>query len=559
MTAILRVWRDRSGHALAIAAGLLGLLALGPTAAGAAPGDYKARRFDVVARAVDGGLEVSETIAFEFQSGTFTKAWREIPLSRTDGIVVLGAALDGTALTEGDGPRGYTVTRRDGRVRVEWRFPEVGASVHRFELQYLAKGVVYRDGANDVVRWRALPQEHRYRIDASRIQFEPAGAIVKSPETRRVASATMATSAEAATIEASGIESNGWIVAELRYPAGQIAAADPEWRQRDMRAREAAPAWAMAGAAVFVVGLFLLIMMRQGYEAPDVAPAEAAATAPPEALPVAFATFLTARGSIAGYQPAATLLDLADRGVLRVRETPRTFGRSYEISQMPGSHDLEPHEIETLTIAFGGHGEDVTLAKARGRLARQSRRFRTALDAELIARGLIDPERKAVRDRLVRTGLVMLAATALGSVAAAALVPRFQGWPFLIPLGLLAAALAGIIMGASTTQLSDQGLVEAARWRGFRRHLKSIARGDEDGRAVPSRWIVYAIAAGLAPAWSRYLKRHSDAAPPWFIAAGEDPGAAFAVFVGSDAAASAHGGGGAAGGAAAGGGGSGAG
>jgi hypothetical protein len=76
--------------------------------------------------------------------------------------------------------------------------------------------------------------------------------------------------------------------------------------------------------------------------------------------------------------------------------------------------------------------------------------------------------------------------------------------------------------------------------------------------AVPSRWIVYGLALGLGHQWSRYLKKHPHAAPSWFVAGGnENPGSAFAAFVGSHSASASAGGAG--GGAAAGGGGSGAG
>ena len=243
-----------------------------------------------------------------------------------------------------------------------------------------------------------------------------------------------------------------------------------------------------------------------------------------------------------------------------MREIPRAIGRSYELSQVPGAHDLQPHEMEALTIAFADHGDDVPLSKARGRLARQSRRFNAAVNADLTERGLIDPDRKAVRDRLARTALTMILGAVLGAVAVAPFIPRYQGWPFLLPLGLLVAGLAGLIMMASVSPLSDEGLAAAAEWRGFKRYLKEMtSTDDERGAHVPSRWIVYAIAAGLGQAWSRYLKRHPETAPRWFVAAGEDPGASFAAFVGSHAAASADGGAGASGGAAAGGGGSGAG
>ena len=105
-------------------------------------------------------------------------------------------------------------------------------------------------------------------------------------------------------------------------------------------------------------------------------------------------------------------------------------------------------------------------------------------------------------------------------------------------------------MAATISRRSAPGLAESAAWLGFKRHLKTLAsRRDEGAANVPSRWIVYAISVGLAHQWSRYLKRHPDVAPSWFVAAGSDRGHAFAAFVGSDAATS--GGGGAGGGGAA--------
>src|SRR5262249_9835541 len=202
----------------------------------AATGTYKAQRFDVVVRAANGGVDVAETVTFEFQSGTFTKVWRDIPISRTDGITILDAAMDGAAMTPGEAPGHIAVSSRNGNVRVEWRVAEVRPSLHRVDRAYAAKGGAYRERERDVVRGRALPQEHRYRIDASRIRFEPAGAQVRTPESHRVAAVTLKTSNEGTTIEASAIQSDGWIVAELRYPAGLLAPAEPEWRRRAARA-----------------------------------------------------------------------------------------------------------------------------------------------------------------------------------------------------------------------------------------------------------------------------------------------------------------------------------
>lgn len=559
---------DRAGHGLRkawtpaafgpLTASVLLLLALlFPVAAAAAPGKYKAQRFDVVARVADGDLDVTESITFEFQSGTFTRVWRDIPIVRTDGVRILDVLMDGATLTPGDGPGHFTIA--DGsRIRVEWRFEETPASVHRFDLHYVARGAVYAEGGSDVVRWRALPAEHRYSIDASRVHFEPADARLAPLETRHVASAAVRASPEGVTIDASGIAANGWLIAELRYARGTMTSVQPHWFARQAHAMAAAPKWAMGGAAVFVAGLLLVLVLRQGCASPQ-AVGETATTAPPEPLPVALASSLAARGRLTGFSAMGTLLDLADRGVLTVRDVPGFLAaHGYQLSQVPGTHELAGHEAAALSMAFADRAEDVSLAKARSRLVRGGRRFAAAVNADLAARGLIDPDRKAARDRLGVTSLAMVLIAALGCVAVAPLIPLYEGWPFLLPLGLALAAMAGLIMTAATTPLSDAGLVEAARWRGFRRHLRTIAAdpGDRRGAPVPSRWIVYAIGAGLGRHWSRYLKRNPGLAPSWFLAPGADQGAAFATFVGSHSGGGSAGGGG---GAAAGGGASGAG
>jgi hypothetical protein len=311
----------------------------------------------------------------------------------------------------------------------------------------------------------------------------------------------------------------------------------------------------MAAGGIFIGAFLLLLIIRQGYDSPGFDGIErTTVTEPPADLPAALAAALALKGRGAGYPALATLLDLADRGVLTVRELPRKFGvRNYELAQVPGKHDLDGHQVEALSIAFAGGGDDVTMSKASGRLARASRRFSKVVNADLAELGLLDPSRKAVRDRLTAVSLGMIFTAGLSAGGLAALIPRYEGWPLLMALALAVCGIIGVVMAAATSPLSDAGLMESARWRGFKAHLKEIATArDVDGAAaVPSRWIVYAMALGLSYQWSRYLKKHPDVAPKWFVAAGDNPGGAFAAFVGSSAATSgagAHGGGGAAGG-----------
>jgi len=530
----------------------------------AAAREYSAQRFDVAITVLPGGdLEVAESITFDFQSGRFEKVWREIPGRRTDGIEIINATMDDAAFPIGDGP-GHIVVSGSRRMRVEWRFTPVDPSTHTFGLKYRVRGVAFTDQRGDVIAWRALPTDHPYRIASSHLTLETPESPVKTPvvERRRVGTATVAVDERIIDVRATQISRNGWIEIETVLPAAGLVSRQPAWRTSEMNAAALGPRWMIAAASIAVLGILFVLAVRRQDDAPSIVTTESTTITRPEQLPPALAGALINNGRAHVGHALATIVDLADRGVLMVHELPRQLGvRSYELAQVPGKHDLTAHEGAALMTAFAGRGDEVTLSRARARLARGSRRFSSAVEMDLAAQGLLDPSRKAVRDRLLAVGVVLLLGAAVSAIPIAALVDRYGGWPFLLALALVVAGFAGIIASATTTALSNEGLVRAARWRGFKRHLKRAMGEQASVGAAPftSRDLSYAIALGLAMQSSRYLKRHPGVVPPWFAAAG-DPhhgNAAFAAFVGSNAnAGGAHGGGS---GAAAGGGGSGAG
>ena len=264
MTMKTRLFRgfDRGGHGGRSASLLLAacLLTASPAVA-AGPGNYAAARFDVNATVLGGGnLAVMETIAFDFQSGTFQKVWRDIPSSRTDGIEIVEARMDGEAFPRGEGP-GHIAVSGGNRVRVEWQFPPTVPSRHTFELRYVARGVAYREGDRDVVRWRLLPTEHRYRIAESRSTIVAPVRAMAPPalEKHRVEHASTTVSEESIQILATAIDGNGWIIAEAHYPAGSIVTTLPDWQQRRTTAAALAPRWATAALVIFVVGILMLV------------------------------------------------------------------------------------------------------------------------------------------------------------------------------------------------------------------------------------------------------------------------------------------------------------
>jgi hypothetical protein len=526
---------------------------------------YIAERYDSRIEALgEGTLRVTETVTLRFDDGTFTQFFRMVPAHATDGIEIVSASMDGTVLPVGEGP-GHVQVSGSSRVRVTWRFAPISNASRTFALTYLVHGVVRQEETADVLGWRILPAEHDYRIDesAAEIVLPVAPATAPTIDARRVGESTIALDGTRVRVEARNVRANGWFEVWVRLPRGSLTDSPPRWQQRQHAARQLAGTWSLESSIVVLAGLAILLGIRQRYDAPpsDLTP-NTAWSMPPDTLPPAVAGALLTNGSAGLEHAMAEIFALADRGELRIDETRGAVGqRNFAITRTPTTRSLTALQERALDIIFGGrHGQDesVTLATARSRLMRRVRRFREVVNAEMRAQGLLDEDRQLVRRRFLRTAIAALVVAAVLAMAFAALAERFDGWPMLIPVALAGVGVVGLIAYAAHTPLSNEGERRANQWRGFQRYLRSVARDREaaPAAAAVSQLLPFAVALGVASAWSSYLKRHRSAAPAWFRASTDTTGssAAFAIFVASGGTgASGHGHHGAAGGAAGGG------
>lgn len=538
------------------------------SAAPATAKSYRAERFDARAALTEGGtLEVTETIVFRFEDGTFKEAFRQIPQRRTDGIEVLHAGMDGVAMPLGTQPGQVEVRRRSG-VRVTWRFPRpVAGSTHTLTLTYRVHGVVRESPEGDLLLWRMLPSEHGYAIDHGTFAFALPASLAAPPaiETRRVAGRNATQGDGRVEIALNGIRRNGWADVRLLFPTGTVIAAAPMWQQSMQRADALGPRWLGAGAVVLAAGLVLLWAVRQRYDAPGrhVGGPTLEAHAPDDLRPAA-AGAMAANGRISLVHAMAGLFDLAERGALTIEEEPRGLlsSRSYVLERRTHGPRLASHEEVLLDSVFTDKGaveRRVPLGKARSRIGSKMKDFTRALYGELTAAGLIDAERRRVHARLGQASLAILLLAVVLFGAGAILAREYRAWPLAVPGAALVVALVGFMMQGAVTPLSNEGLRRRDRWRAHQRHLKGVARhelqltSDAPGRVLP-----VAVALGLASPWSKFMKAHPAAVPAWFQAASAvDHGDSFAAFVAYGGGAS-SGSGGAGGGAAAGGGASGA-
>ena len=529
---------------------------------------YSADRYDSRIEFVDGGaIRVIETIAIRFEQGTFTQFYRAIPVRRTDGINIVSARMDGEPMGEQNGDRGIEVSR-SSNVRVTWRFPPTSDATHVFELTYLAHGVVRQGSDADVLAWRILPTEHRYPITSSTIDIVlPAEqTIAPSLDNHRVGDYTVHVSDGLIRINASAIRGNGWVQASVRLPPGSVISGPPEWQRHEDEINARAGVWITTAGLVLIAGFVLLFFVRQQYDSPGepFVVALPHTTVPPDQLSPSIAGALLTNGSPRLEQAMAAIVSLANRGELRIDEQARILGqRHFVIARTAQKRPLAPYEETLLDILFGANGDrTVALGKARNRLMRHFRKFKTALEPAMQSAGLIDEDRRAVRMRFAHIAAACLIAAGASAFALAFVVERFGPWPMLVALAVGITGVTALICFAAHTPLSNEGIRRAREWRGFRQYLRDIARDREPspGERMMQQSLPYAVALGLAQSWASYLKRHRSAAPEWFraVSAGAGDGAvAFSSFVASGGA-GAHGGGPAGAGAAAGGGASGA-
>jgi hypothetical protein len=532
---------------------------------------YSAQQYDSRVEVLRGGtIRVTETVTLRFDEGTFSQFYRVIPTRRTDGVEIVSASMDGRVMSSGDGV-GHVEISGSSRVRVTWRFAPVSSGSHTFELTYLVRGIVRQEDDADVLAWRILPTEHAYAIASSAIEILLPAQPVAAPtiEAQRVGDSTVYVDGAHVRINAATIRRNGWIEAWIRLPRGSAIETPPGWQQREVEVRGHSGRWIAAAGLVLLCGLALVFAVRQGYDAPPADPPPATTwSTPPDTLTPALAGTLVTNGTPQLEHAMAAMFSMADRGELRINEQPRRFGQAhFAITRTSTGRPLAPFEQRLLDIILtDGQGPtpSVSLAKARTRLLRQFRKFRMEIEPALKSAGLLDEDRRKVRTRFVRVAIGSSLAAGLASIVVPLFAERYGGWPMLIPAACAVVALVAFICYAAHTPLSNDGARRAQQWVGFRRYLRDVARDREasPGEADTRRLLPFAVALGVAPAWSAYLKRHRLAAPAWFRAASDardNSAAAFATFVatgGSGSGGSGHGGGG---GGAAGGGASGAG
>lgn len=521
--------------------------------------DHIAERYDIRATVqADGSLVVEEEIAFRFTGGEYTFVNRTIPAKFTDGVEVLGAAMDGRDLPWGDDDEEVEVDYRRSDVRVRWHFPGTVDRTHTFTLRYRLTGVVRKGEGEDWLQWAPFPRRFDYPIRTGAVRLTWTGDMELRRQSHVEGAAASVTPIESGVVIAvsNHRQRDDDVVVTARFEQGAFMGAEPQWQRDEARASEMGPAF-FAGAAMIAAATVLALwvfFLKYRRDRPDPLPTGHAISEPPEALPPALAGSIThGRLTITGAQALATVFDLAGRGVITIEEQPASgWLKSPRFVVRRGRETaLAPHEQAVRDGLFTGKEQPPRLDKAMRGLAMKLGGFKKAMKQELGGLGYLDADRAdGAKGLMVGGGVVMVFAVIIVMVLILTNL-RLGKASLLIPAAFFASGVTMMIIGASFSTLSTRGWRAALRWNAYRRYLKTQAKEKRLPSSADdvSRLLPYATSLGLAPAWHKALKHVPEAAiPPWLSSMSATGGhAAYTALLASSA--SSAGGGGSSGGA----------
>src|SRR5690606_21750901 len=159
----------------------------------------------------------------------FTFVFREIPTSKTDGIEIMSASVDGRFYPQGTNA-GQLEIEPGSNVRVTWHMEPTANTTRTFVLQYRMLGVVQQTDSSDLLRYQPLPDEFEYTIGSSTVTVEyPGSANLLETPIVTAGQATVDRSGSRVTFTRQNIEPDQTLVFEMDFAQGSLIATPPAW------------------------------------------------------------------------------------------------------------------------------------------------------------------------------------------------------------------------------------------------------------------------------------------------------------------------------------------
>jgi hypothetical protein len=524
--------------AVFVVVALVLLLSAGPLVAVAETAQAPSfERFDVAIEILpNGDFTVTETQVVAFGPTAARQGFREIPLDRVTGIADVTVSSPEDNYRRGNGqPFTYSAQEENGAIVVDWWFPATANQTRTFVLQYRVSGGLryYPDG--DQLYWDAIYDDRSLPVNQAEVTVRLPATVPPDqvqlgafPERLNVEQDFVA--GREARFQASNLAPGTGLTVRVQFPHGLVAGEPPPWQVEADRfdayndnIRPLLNLFLGVIALLIPLGgaLGLLYLWQTRGRDPSVKQSPRVLTEPPSPRPPAVVgTLVDERADV--QDVVATLVDLAERDIVHLADVKsgNLFGTGHDFEVELLSQDtsnLLPFE-RTIIEALLPRGGKTNFSELLLRFELAIPHVRKALYEEVVRLRLFDADPESVRRRYVGLGTTILVG---GLIAAVVLWILFGSLVDLIGAPFASAALVGlamILVAPKMPRRTRAGALEAAQWRAFERHLRTI-EGQRDARSDADtfeRYLPYAIALGIDREWVTKFSTAGTPAPRWY-------------------------------------------
>jgi uncharacterized membrane protein len=515
-----------------------------------------------------GTLEISERIRYNFD-GSFSYAFREIPTLPGERIenVRISDETGQYRQDSGEAPGSFAVASSDAGTTITWYF-EAHNERRAFNVTYVVQGVVRRYADVAELYYKFVGEGWDRSIDTVSVVVRlmegvPAGSIRAWAHGPFHGSVSLPGDGTV-RFAIAPLPAHTFWEGRILFPADQVSqmpafsnepalerilAEESDWANAANRLREEAveaerrrSEWAEVLLPVAIlaplagIGVWILLFGRFGRPYPkarEFVPGELPSTHPP-----ALVSYLLYH-RIGGTAVVATLIDLARRGHLRIREevkeTRGWFGSKvvtdyrFELTGQ-SERELVPFEQQLLDfmVEQGGDAAGFWLSELkkasqvnRSRLLKWFKEWNKGVES--LGKDLQFWESYRLGVLLLNIGGGLLVA---GAGIAISVVTES-------PLGLPALGVGALqaILSVQLTRRTREGQQLYEAWNGFKKHLKSVSRSKGPLSLTSSEWGEYIVSATLFGMHGR-LKKLLELSPggetaplfPWYVPGGSGHG-----------------------------------
>lgn len=497
----------------------------------------------------DGSMDVTETIVYVYDSGSFRRGIREVPLDRAESINNVRVAEDQngqlldyreTAFDPDESSSGrpgtYGTTTENGRLRVRWVY-EPSTTTKSFRLSYKVNGGIRVYDDYYQLDWNAVPDQQSISIRNSRVQVRlPDGANVDSIDVVSKPDSSITKEGNLITWTASNT-GKGLEIGIKRIPKNVMQSTKPRWQDAvDTKERlEPFINLGLTGAGVLILILGPLWAVRKWYkygrDLPVSLHSDYVADTPSDLPPGLVGTLLDESADVRDV--IATVVDQGRKGNLTINEVQTegflTSSKDFVYKQTGNKTDYT-FEAMVLNAVFKG-GSETKLSDLKNTFYKDLAPIYSEMYGELVRLKYFPEDPSAVRTRYTMGGIGFIVLGALVVGASYLIGGGISLFPMIPAVALGITGLIRMGLARSMPRKTDFGSEEAQKWRAFQRYLEEIQRYTDVQTAADKfqKYLPYAVALGVEKQLIGQFNSVPAAAPPYYIPyypAGMYPGGA---------------------------------